>query len=389
MLTASTIEFRLGLQPSRVLKKYRARKEAERMSDEKWMYLNSLEPDRDRNDPIDDEILRQARATIGDYKLRTDPAYVSNDERSSLLSKKFEQFLNVRQELNALRSNYNKEVFRLRHIKQQLFDYIHNQKKHLRMVQSEIAEELRKEPPIIRMAPELLEYPERDISSTETVHVESNEQTNKIQSNFVAAGMRRLSVYIANEQRFKQVLRRPGDHSLLCEFVQTRREERLFEQRHIIDDMNRRVERFDHEIHKLRESRLQIEVHSTYLENFLLTLFQEMWVMRDFKQLEDKLLANVNEQIDAQNDIAGTLTDLKNTIEQHRKNIDQGNADVKMLNTQFVAMATGNRFWDFLRKAYRRKYRAPRRTSDAGTYDKISADCVYHLFLYIDLSDFR
>lgn len=374
VLTASTIEFRLGLQPSRVLKKYRARKEAERLSDEKWLHLDALVPDRDRNDPIDDEILRQAKATIGDYKLRTDPTYVSTDERTISLSKKYEQVLNVREELNALRSNYNKEVFRLRHIKQQLLDYIRDRTEHLKMVQREIAEHLRMEPPKIRMAPELLEYPERGISSSEPVHFESrcDKQTTEKHWNFVTTGMRPLSVYIANEQRYKQVLRRPGDHSLLSEFVHTRLEERVFEQRHVIDDMNRRVERFDREIHTLRESRLQIELRTTYLESFLLTLFQELWVLRDFKQLEDKLLANVNEQIVAQNDIGATLTDLKNTIEQHRKNIDQGNADVKLLNTQFVTMATGNRFWDFLRKAYRRKYRAPRRTSNAGTYRNCS-----------------
>lgn len=363
VLTASTIEFRLGLQPSRLLRKYRARKEAERLSKEQWEYIYSIVPDVNKNDPKDDAALREAAATIGDYKLRTDAAYVSTDSESSSASLKYQQLLGVREELGSIRSNYNKEVFKLRSMKQQLTAYIDQRREHLeRFVHKEIKPEAREYPYEFCASLEHLEYPENAIESKGyTVEKAPIKLMATDNFNFFTYPIKQISIFIANEDRYQAMLKESDRSSnVLNELIQIRLEERVFEQRQLMDDIEMRIRRFDDELHRLHESRLQIEVAVKFLDVFLLTLNQELWVLRDFKQLEDKLIGNVNDKIIAQNNINAELTATKQAIEQHRKNIEQGGVDEKLLTTQFVAAATGNKFWDFLRKAYKKKFRPPK-----------------------------
>lgn len=104
-----------------------------------------------------------AEATIGDYKLRTDPAYVNEEEESSTTSKKFQQLLRIRQELASMRSAYNTKVFHLRHKKQILIKYIEDQEAMVVKMQKEILPELRSFPFDLRTDLAHLEFPERSI----------------------------------------------------------------------------------------------------------------------------------------------------------------------------------------------------------------------------------
>lgn len=104
-----------------------------------------------------------AEATIGDYKLRTDPAYVNPEEESSSTSKKFQQLLRIRQELASIRNQYNHKVFHLRHKKQILIKYIKDQRLVVEQMQKEIAPELRSFPFDLPSNVSHLEFPERGI----------------------------------------------------------------------------------------------------------------------------------------------------------------------------------------------------------------------------------
>lgn len=370
VLSPSTIELRLGLQPSRLLKKYRARKEAERLSKEQWNHIQSLMPDINKNDPKDDAALKEAAATIGDYKLRTDPSYISTEEESSSVSKKYTQLLAVREKLGNIRSNFNREVFKMRRIKQQLTAYINDRRDHLYTeVHKEIEHHLREYPLDIDETVEHLEYPERAFDFDYRCDETPPKLEVKEQFNFFTYGLKQLSIFISNQERYKTMEQESDSYSnLLIELIEMRKDERIFEQRQLMDDIEMRIRRFDQEIHSLDESRLEIEVAAKFLDVFLLTLYQELWVLRDFKQLEDKLEGKLNEKIMAQNELNAELKAQKKAIERHQKQIDHCEEDAKMLTQQFNAAATGTKFWDFLRKAYKRKLRVPKERDPDGMY---------------------
>lgn len=384
VLSASTIELRLGLQPSRLLKKYRARKEAERLSKEQWDQLQSLMPDTNANDPIDNAALKDAAATIGDYKLRTDPSYISTDEESSSVSKKYKQLLAVREELGSIRSNFNREVFKMRRIKQQLIAYIADRRDHLcTNVHKEIEQNFREYPLEVGDKLDHLEYPERAFDFDDFNDDSEPKLEIKEQFNFFTYGLKQISIFIANEEMYQTMIHESGTHSsLMIELIEMRKDERMFEQRQIIDDIKRRIRRFDQEIQSLDESRLEIEVAAKFLDVFLLTLYQELWVLRDFKELEDKLEGKLNEKIMAQNDLNAELKSQKQAIERHQKKIDNCKEDAKMLTQQFTASATGTKFWDFLRKAYKRKFRTPKDRDPDGMYD-VAYDTFNNVYYYV------
>lgn len=146
----------------------------------------------------------------------------------------------------------------------------------------------------------------------------------------------------------------------MIDLIETRRNERVFDQNQRIADIEHRIRLFDEDMEKVIKSRLEVEVAAKFLDVFLLTVYQELWVLRDFKQLEDNLVDNVNEQVVEQNGVNMELATLKSDIEKHRKNIEQGGLEEKSIQQQFQAAAMGNKFWDFLRKAFKKKFRAPR-----------------------------
>lgn len=153
---------------------------------------------------------------------------------------------------------------------------------------------------------------------------------------------------------------RPGSSNVLIDFIETRRNEYLFDQNQRIADIEHRIHLFDTDMKKVMKTRLDVEVAAKFLDTFLLTIYQELWVLRDFKQLEDNLVDNVNEAVMEQNGINMELSSLKADIEKHRKNIEQGSLEEKSIQQHFQTAATGNKFWDFLRKAFKKKYRAPK-----------------------------
>lgn len=155
------------------------------------------------------------------------------------------------------------------------------------------------------------------------------------------------------------------------ELCQIRLAEKLFEQKNIILDIDERISIFDANVETLRESRLDIEVRAKLLDTFLLTLNQELWVLKDFKSLEDRLVDRVNVQITARNDITADLSTQRAQIEHHLRNIESLQQQEIFIAQQFNVTCMGNKFSDFLRKIYKKKFRPVREVDPDGIPLKI------------------
>lgn len=116
----------------------------------------------------------------------------------------------------------------------------------------------------------------------------------------------------------------------------------------------------------LRDSRLDIEVRAKLLDTFLLTLNQELWVLKDFKSLEDQLVDRLNVQITARNDINADLSAQRAQIENHKRNIESLQQQEIFIAQQFNVTCMGNKFSDFLRKIYKKKNRPVRDVNPDG-----------------------
>lgn len=155
----------------------------------------------------------------------------------------------------------------------------------------------------------------------------------------------------------------------MIELIDTRYSEREFDQTQRFADIEHRIHLFDEDMENIILSRLDVEVAAKFLDVFLLTIYQELWVLRDFKQLEDNLVDNVNDQATEQNGLNVDLTTLKMDIDNHLKNIEQLNLQEKSIQQQFQVAAMGNKFWDFLRKVFKKKFKPPRVIGSDGNYN--------------------
>lgn len=152
----------------------------------------------------------------------------------------------------------------------------------------------------------------------------------------------------------------------MIDLIAIRREETVFDQNQRVADIEHRIYLFDSDMKKVLETRLEVEVAAKFLDIFLLTVYQELWVLRDFKQLEDNLVDSVDEQVTDQNSINTELNTLKANIEKFRKNIDQGAIEEKAIQQQFQTSVGGNKFWDFLRKIFKKKFRVEKIAGSDG-----------------------
>ena len=114
----------------RLLDKYRDRKIKERSKRFEWEDLYAIKPDPNVNHPDDEKALQEAKSSIGDYKLKTDPEYEPKGDEIQTVLTKYKELLQTREEIFQLRHNYNKKIFALRDRKVELLRYVQKQKQN-------------------------------------------------------------------------------------------------------------------------------------------------------------------------------------------------------------------------------------------------------------------
>lgn len=123
-LTASTVQFRLECKMRRLLTKYRARKAKELQKKievihfkfhyhlqiyievsylsltRQWERVRDEKPDPNANHPDDEKALAEAEKSIGENKLKTDPAYNPPENTKDTTFKKYTELLNIREKVS-------------------------------------------------------------------------------------------------------------------------------------------------------------------------------------------------------------------------------------------------------------------------------------------------
>ena len=173
-----------------------------------------------------------------------------------------------------------------------------------------------------------------------------------------------------------------GKHTEMeTELCSIRIAEKLFEQQQIIADINERSEQFDSEIDEIEDTRLYTDIKAKYLELHLLTLYQELWILKDFKRIEDTLEENMTEDITAKNELKLELILKRDAIEQHKRNIENYNEQIKLNLIQFQTDCMNNKFGDFFRKIFKKKSRP---VKDYNADGKLKLFLSQHILIKIE-----
>lgn len=357
-----------------------------------WEEFKYNKPKVDINNPDDEAAYNEATETIGDYKLKSSPDYtVPKHLRESTL-KKYKQLLETRERQYFLRHNFNNKVFTMRRKKEQLKTYLREGRTLLEDIRGEIPQEAHEKPPDMPAEHEE-EYMERNLEVIMTLPEEpsrpSSSQSERVshvkapdadylekevlskdsaESNEVA-----LSTSKINE--IKSILEmdfsKPSTDKETpweCESRVCRLNRKLFQQKTTIRDMNESIKDFDQSLEHLNTGYVEASLKANLLDLHILTLHHELLILREFESVEEQLSFKVNSTIQELIDIDQPISSLKNSIEEHKSAMQELQVKEKEIQDHFLTVVQNNKFYDFLRRIFRKRYRPPKLDTDGKTF---------------------
>ncbi|RZC43160.1 thyroid receptor-interacting protein 11 [Asbolus verrucosus] len=367
---------------TRLLHKYRHRKLKWERREEEWEEFVATKPAVGVNYPEDDIALEEAKATIGDYKLKSDKSYKPSKSQRESTVKKYQELLLSRVKQYNIRNDFNNKLFALREDKVRIRQELLVLQKKLEEIHEEISEQQVKDGPPVPQE-DASEFPERDYEIKLVLEIEEDlekqpeKEVIQKQTNFDYYE-RDILPKDTKKSDWKEMDVCVADFDVLCNMsknekkdtpweydIRTRRNQRkLFEQDEIIDEMKRKIYDFNNELEKIGNERFTVDVNAKLMDIFLMTLHEELIILKEFEVLEDDLQDKVNQKMSEVLDMQDIIQDSNLQIIYHNKEIEKMNEELGVIQKTFLASVVDNKFFDFLRKVFRKKYKPPRVQKD-------------------------
>ncbi|XP_035917499.1 cilia- and flagella-associated protein 44 isoform X1 [Anopheles stephensi] len=357
-LSQSTIDFKLESKMRRLLAKYRDRKNQETIRQQEWEEHKASKPDPNANDPADDIAIKEAAGTIGDYNLKSDPDYEPTEEQVETATGKYHELLRVRKEMFTLRKDYNKRVFALRERKVELMRYVAKQRAKLKQIHEEIPQEKWKQFAQDVTLNQAVEYADDQYKFEQDRHdfspdcAMSKESQHRATPNQDMVLKEVLGLMLPAEEQAKLTF---SKHER--ELRELRLIRKLFKQDKVIDKATKRIEQFDRELAALAQERLQVETDAKLLENFQLTLYQELWILKDFSKLETDVLDGVEQVTVERNELLQAVQDARSSIEQIELEMEQIQREQRSNLQRFNSTCLDNEFSKVMKRIYKKKFK--------------------------------
>lgn len=119
--------------------------------------------------------------------------------------------------------------------------------------------------------------------------------------------------------------------------------------------MDSEIDNFDKHIDELVTESYQVKLKTNIIDVHILTLNQELSILKDFEAVEEELQQKVNSILLELIDIENTITKQEHLINDHKRMIEQLQEKEKELNEHFMSVVQNNKFYDFLRRIFRKR----------------------------------
>lgn len=394
-LNAVELETKIESKMRRLLNKYRERRAKERARKKEWEVVNAEKPNPEEDHPDDIRMIEDAKQTIGDYKLKSD-LHIDDttEEQAENIIKKLSELIKVREDIFNIRNHYNEKVFRAREIKKDLMFYVERKLKKLREIQMEVDERACLKPesilPVVAFNFDR-EFPERNLDLNKYLNPDTYDmdmlkkdmkekiKTSSIMSNVdhvlkeILHDTNEVSVGYKTAQNFK----RKHYYSKNAtnweeELLNLRTHHRLYEQKIIFDKISARIDEFDKEITQISKERYEVEVRAKFKEVFLLTLNQELLILKDFEQNEDVLVDEVERKAMEKKQLSFRISNINSEMEMRKRAIEELRDLCRKIEQKFkLACYDVGKFAPFLRKIFHRD--ATQEDSDTNDERSVSS----------------
>ncbi|XP_073966089.1 cilia- and flagella-associated protein 44-like [Choristoneura fumiferana] len=152
------------------------------------------------------------------------------------------------------------------------------------------------------------------------------------------------------------------------EIRERRIERHLYEQDMLLADAEMAVQQFDARLRQLQRERIRVQENNQLLELKLCQLHREMNVLNRFEAHEDRLAERVYSKLMQVRGVQDQIVDCEHRIEEHYVEKESLNEHCEELQRAFKKLVQDNKFADFLRRIFKKKYRPPRDRDSDGKY---------------------
>lgn len=147
-----------------------------------------------------------------------------------------------------------------------------------------------------------------------------------------------------------------------------------FRSKRILEEIDSSIEEFDIQMWKLKKFKLNVELKAKLLECHLLSMNQEVWIIKDCQFVEQHILNNINATIGEINKIKMEIFSLESDTVARRANVEQLENMIDSIEKKFVEECTKDkRFAVFLRKIFRKKEKDVNENDDEQNYEILTS----------------
>ncbi|KAH8249465.1 hypothetical protein KR032_009855 [Drosophila birchii] len=404
-----SIEPRFSRKMMRLLVRYRKRQlyEVRRIFD--WDKLERQKPDPNRNHPDDDAKIEDAKRNLGDYKLKVGADY--EPKSTETLTQKYIEIVQCRERYYKLVKNFNQSVGKMRARKQELMQFINAKRSRLDVINSYLPEENRQPMIPIQEIDMDLEYPELNLVEHHKpgcgVEVDDILTLEKKVDDVIAGQepkfKKELSVSLfnlkeldvpelheyaahailqisklerclasneliemlsslpnASEPAYYEMNTEDDTTPVMIELRYRWVRHMLREQASIRAEVQEEVEQFDRALAKLQVTRFHVKLDAEFMTAFLISLNQELYILRDSEEIEQQLMMNAKTAMNTRNELQVVINTTNRQLDELRRSIDKLGEQIVAVQVLFMNTVKGHKFFDFLRRIFKKKWRPPK-----------------------------
>lgn len=135
---------------------------------------------------------------------------------------------------------------------------------------------------------------------------------------------------------------------------------KLFQQDAIIIEMEEAIDAFDKALEQLFTESVNVVLKANVIDLHILSLHHELIILKEFESVENQLSTKVNQTLQHLIDMEQGIVDLQHLLEDHKTTVVDLQSKEKDIQDQFLTVVQNNKFFDFLRKIFRKKYKPPK-----------------------------
>nr|XP_018898031.1 PREDICTED: uncharacterized protein LOC109031139 [Bemisia tabaci] len=374
---------KLPLKTRRLLDRYQRKKSERESREKKWHKLLRDKPDGSSLDPKDVALLEEAGKKIGDYKLKTAKDYEVPRQFCKTVLQQFLMVLECKLEIFRLKNDFNTSVLALRREKLQCITALWKYHKKLTKLNEELPPEYEK---ILSPVPEInvsLEYPDRDFqedpqelfspdpesyvvssSSDEEFVAEesitgqgpaSKDKTPLVWQDHISSKLPKNYADVMNDEFYPNL--DPKNETLV---------RLLKKQATLMKKSEQVISKFDGKLESLAEERVKLSVDIIFKELYLLTLNQELIIIKKYENRENEGLADVVRKLEEKSKEQDLIEELCLRIEDKLQELKSMQDDGLRMTKTFYETIEDAKHAKYLKRIFSKKHASRKASSEGG-----------------------